>query len=65
MGQVSCGYDFNPDYSATICQYDAPYIIHGCILEWRQLYWHSKTGGKLIHPVKGRLLLTRWKKSIV
>lgn len=33
MGQVSCGYDFNPDYSNTIYHYDAPHIIHGCILE--------------------------------
>ena len=33
MGQVSCGYDFNPDYSNTMYHYDAPHIIHGCILE--------------------------------
>ena len=33
MGQVSCGYDFSPDYSKTIYHYDAPHIIHGCILE--------------------------------
>ncbi len=33
MGQVSCGYYFNPDYSNTIYHYEAPYIIHGCILE--------------------------------
>lgn len=33
MGQVSGGYDFNPDYSKSIYYYPSPYIIHGCILE--------------------------------
>jgi fatty aldehyde-generating acyl-ACP reductase len=33
MGQVSSGYEFNPDYSASIYHYASPYIIHGCILE--------------------------------
>lgn len=33
MGQVGSGYDFHPDYSNTIYHYDAPHIIHGCILE--------------------------------
>ena len=33
MGQVTYGYDFNPDYSDTMYHYDAPHIMHGCILE--------------------------------
>jgi fatty aldehyde-generating acyl-ACP reductase len=42
MGQVSCGYDFNPDYSNTIYHYEAPYIIHGCILEAMVLAFEKK-----------------------
>ncbi len=33
MGQVSGGFGFQPDYSASIYQYPAPHVIHGCILE--------------------------------
>ena len=33
MGQVSCGFDFMPDYSKHMYQFEVPYIIHGCILE--------------------------------
>ena len=33
MGQVSCGFDFIPDYSKHMYQFEAPHIIHGCILE--------------------------------
>jgi fatty aldehyde-generating acyl-ACP reductase len=33
MGQVVCGFDFNPDYSKSIYRYEAPYIVHGCMLE--------------------------------
>lgn len=33
MGQVSNGYHFSPDYSASFYNYPAPNISHGCILE--------------------------------
>ncbi|PWT76279.1 MAG: hypothetical protein C5B59_06990 [Bacteroidetes bacterium] len=33
MGQVSGGYDFSPDYSRSIYHYEAPHLVHGCILE--------------------------------
>jgi fatty aldehyde-generating acyl-ACP reductase len=42
MGQVTCGYDFSPDYSSTIYKYDAPYIMHGCILEAMVLSFEKK-----------------------
>ena len=42
MGQVSCGYDFNPDYSETMYHYEAPHIMHGCILEAMVLAFEKK-----------------------
>ena len=33
MGQISYGYDFDPNYSDSFYRYAAPYIGHGCILE--------------------------------
>ncbi|HEY4967152.1 MAG TPA: hypothetical protein VII28_12170, partial [Puia sp.] len=42
MGQVSCGYDFNPDYSDSMYYYDAPHIMHGCILEAMVLAFENK-----------------------
>jgi fatty aldehyde-generating acyl-ACP reductase len=42
MGQVSCGYDFSPDYSKSIYHYEAPYIIHGCILEAMVLAFENR-----------------------
>jgi fatty aldehyde-generating acyl-ACP reductase len=33
MGQVSMGFQFEPDYSQFFYQYPAPGIIHGCLLE--------------------------------
>jgi fatty aldehyde-generating acyl-ACP reductase len=33
MGQVSCGYEFTPDYTKSIHHYKTPHIMHGCILE--------------------------------
>jgi fatty aldehyde-generating acyl-ACP reductase len=42
MGQVSCGYVFNPDYSASMYYYDAPHIMHGCILEAMVLAFEKK-----------------------
>jgi len=33
MGQVSGGFELIPDYSRTIYQHPAPYVIHGCISE--------------------------------
>ena len=42
MGQVSCGYDFSPDYSQSMYYYDAPHIAHGCILEAMVLAFEKK-----------------------
>ncbi len=42
MGQVSCGYDFNPDYTKSMYYYDAPHIMHGCILEAMVLAFEKK-----------------------
>ncbi len=42
MGQVSCGFDFIPDYSKHMYQFEAPYIIHGCILEAMVLAFESR-----------------------
>ena len=42
MGQVSCGYDFSPDYSQSMYYYDAPHIMHGCILEAMVLAFEKK-----------------------
>jgi fatty aldehyde-generating acyl-ACP reductase len=42
MGQVSCGYDFSPDYSQSMYYYDAPHIMHGCILEAMVLAFENK-----------------------
>jgi fatty aldehyde-generating acyl-ACP reductase len=42
MGQVSYGYDFNPDYSNTMYYYDAPHIMHGCLLEAMVLAFEKK-----------------------
>lgn len=42
MGQVSGGYEFNPDYSETIYRYPAPNVIHGCILEAMVLAFENK-----------------------
>jgi fatty aldehyde-generating acyl-ACP reductase len=42
MGQVSCGYDFSPDYSESMYYYDAPHIMHGCILEAMVLAFEKK-----------------------
>jgi len=42
MGQVSCGYDFKPDYSDSMYYYDAPHIMHGCILEAMVLAFENK-----------------------
>jgi fatty aldehyde-generating acyl-ACP reductase len=42
MGQVSCGYDFNPDYSQSMYYYDAPHVMHGCILEAMVLAFENK-----------------------
>jgi fatty aldehyde-generating acyl-ACP reductase len=42
MGQVSCGYDFKPDYSKSMYYYDAPHIMHGCILEAMVLAFEKK-----------------------
>ena len=42
MGQVSCGYEFSPDYSEAFYQYPAPYVIHGCILEAMILAFEKK-----------------------
>lgn len=42
MGQVSGGYNFIPDYSATMYRYAAPNIIHGCILEAMVLAFENK-----------------------
>ncbi len=42
MGQVSCGFNFSPDYSNTIYQYPVPHIIHGCILEAMVLAFENK-----------------------
>lgn len=42
MGQVSQGFDFNPDYSNEIYRYAAPNIIHGCILEAMILAFENK-----------------------
>ncbi len=42
MGQVTFGYDFNPDYSRSMYYYDAPHIMHGCILEAMVLAFEKK-----------------------
>jgi hypothetical protein len=42
MGQVSFGYEFNPDYSQSMYYYDAPHIMHGCILEAMVLAFEKK-----------------------
>lgn len=42
MGQVSGGYHFTPDYSASLYRYAAPNIIHGCILEAMVLAFENK-----------------------
>jgi fatty aldehyde-generating acyl-ACP reductase len=42
MGQVSCGYEFKPDYTDSFYQYPAPYVIHGCILEAMVLAFEAK-----------------------
>ena len=42
MGQVSCGYDFMPDYSKSMYRFEAPYIIHGCILEAMVLAFENR-----------------------
>ncbi|MEO6315586.1 MAG: hypothetical protein ABIU63_16260 [Chitinophagaceae bacterium] len=33
MGQVSGGYHFNPDYTKSMYHYEAPFVVHGCVLE--------------------------------
>ena len=43
MGQVHAGFSFNPDYSASIYKYAAPYIIHGCILEAMVLAFENRS----------------------
>lgn len=43
MGQVSCGYEFKPDYSNSIYRYEAPHIIHGCILEAMILAFENRS----------------------
>ena len=42
MGQVSRGFEFEPDYSKYIYQYPAPGIAHGCILEAMVLAFENK-----------------------
>ncbi len=42
MGQVSNGFQFNPDYSNHIYRYAAPHIIHGCILEAMVLAFENR-----------------------
>ncbi len=42
MGQISYGYDLEPDYSATFYRYAAPNIVHGCILEAIVLAFENK-----------------------
>ncbi|MEO6722395.1 MAG: hypothetical protein ABIN67_18650 [Ferruginibacter sp.] len=42
MGQVTHGFNFNPDYSESIYRYAAPHIIHGCILEAMILAFEKK-----------------------
>lgn len=42
MGQITFGYDFDPDYSTSFYRYAAPYIGHGCILEAIVLAFENK-----------------------
>ena len=42
MGQISYGYDFDPNYSNNFYRYAAPYIGHGCILEAIVLAFENK-----------------------
>lgn len=42
MGQITMGYDFDPDYSNNFYQYPAPGIGHGCILEAVVLAFENK-----------------------
>lgn len=42
MGQITMGYDFDPDYSDNFYQYPAPGIVHGCILEAVVLAFENK-----------------------
>ena len=42
MGQISMGYQFDPDYSDTIYHYPAPGIGHGCVLEAIVLAFENK-----------------------
>lgn len=42
MGHVSCGFDFNPDYSRSFYRYPMPHIAHGCILEAMVLAFENK-----------------------
>jgi len=42
MGQISFGYDFEPDYSNHFYRYAAPNIGHGCVLEAVVLAFENK-----------------------
>ena len=42
MGQISYGYDFEPNYSNNFYRYAAPFIGHGCVLEAIVLAFENK-----------------------